>query len=130
MTRGAGARALVRRAFTGLGAQQVVATTMAVHAGSRRVMEKAGLRYVRTVHMDWPEPLDGNEHSDVEYRLLREEWLASTGPDCLSSALRRPAGRGSAGRRRIRGQPRAAATTARASSWIAASCSGPRNDSA
>ncbi len=29
-----------------------------------------------------------------------------------------------------RGQPRATATTARAASWIAASCAGPRNDSA
>jgi RimJ/RimL family protein N-acetyltransferase len=33
-------------------------------------------------------------------------------------------------RRSAWGQPRAAATIARASSWIAASCSGPRNDSA
>ncbi len=72
-----GARALVRQAFTGLGAREVVATTMAVNTGSRRVMEKAGLRYLRTVHLDWPEPLDGNEHGDVEYRLLREEWLAA-----------------------------------------------------
>jgi RimJ/RimL family protein N-acetyltransferase len=78
-----GARALVRRAFTGLGAEQVVATTMAVNTASRRVMEKAGLRYARTVHLDWPEPLDGSGHGDVEYRLLREEWLASTGPACL-----------------------------------------------
>jgi RimJ/RimL family protein N-acetyltransferase len=71
-----GARALVRLAFTGLGVREVVATTMAVNTGSRRVLEKAGLRYARTVHLDWPEPLDGNEHGDVEYRLLREEWLA------------------------------------------------------
>ena len=70
-----GARALVRLAFTELGAREVVATTMAVNTASRRVMEKAGLRYTRTVHLDWPDPLDGNEHGDVEYRLLREEWL-------------------------------------------------------
>jgi RimJ/RimL family protein N-acetyltransferase len=69
-----GARALVRLAFTGLGVREVVATTMAVNTASRRVLEKAGLRYARTVHLDWPEPLDGNEHGDVEYRLLREEW--------------------------------------------------------
>jgi RimJ/RimL family protein N-acetyltransferase len=55
-----GARALVRLAFTSLGADEVVATTMAVNTASRRVMEKAGLRYLRTVHVDWPEPLDGN----------------------------------------------------------------------
>jgi RimJ/RimL family protein N-acetyltransferase len=75
-----GARALVRWAFTGLGAREVVATTMAVNTGSRRVMEKAGLRYARTVQLDWAEPLDGNEHGDVEYRLLRDQWLADGGP--------------------------------------------------
>jgi len=75
-----GARALVRLAFTGLGALEVVATTMAVNTGSRRVMEKAGLRYARTVLLDWPDPLDGNEHGDVEYRLRRAEWLAGGGP--------------------------------------------------
>jgi len=118
-----GARALVRLAFTGLGLREVVATTMAVNTGSRRVMEKAGLRYARTVHLDWPEPLDGNEHGDVEYRLLRDDWLNL----CITTAD--PA-RPTAGRRRPRGQPRAAATTALASSWISASCPGPRNDSA
>lgn len=71
-----GARALVRRAFTELGLDEVVATTMAVNARSRAVMEKAGLRYARTVYLTWPEPLDGNEHGDVEYRLRREDWIA------------------------------------------------------
>jgi RimJ/RimL family protein N-acetyltransferase len=118
-----GARALVRLAFTGLGLREVVATTMAVNTGSRRVLEKAGLRYARTVHLDWPDPLDGNEHGDVEYRLLRDEWLH------LCATTAHPA-RPAAGRRRPRGQPRAAATTALASSWISASCLGPRNDSA
>ena len=75
-----GARALVRRAFADLGAREVVATTMAVNTGSRRVMEKAGLRYDRTVHLDWPEPLDGTEQGEVEYRLLRGEWLAAAAP--------------------------------------------------
>ena len=118
-----GARALVRLAFTGLGVREIVATTMAVNAGSRRVMEKAGLRYARTVHLDWPEPLPGNEHGDVEYRLLRDEWLDL----CATTAhTARPA----AGRRRLPGQPRAAATTALASSWISANWPGPRNDSA
>ncbi len=75
-----GSRALVRLAFTSLGAREVVATTMAVNTGSRRVMEKAGLRYTRTVYLDWPDPLDGNEHGDVEYRLRVGEWLADGGP--------------------------------------------------
>ena len=118
-----GARALVRLAFTELGTREIVATTMAVNTGSRRVLEKAGLRYARTVYLDWPDPLDGNEHGDVEYRLLRDDWLHL----CITTA--HPA-RPTAGRRRPRGQPRAAVTTALASSWISASCPGPRNDSA
>jgi RimJ/RimL family protein N-acetyltransferase len=70
-----GARALVRRAFAELGVTEVVATTMAVNTGSRAVLAKAGLRYARTVHLTWPEPLPGNEYGDVEYRLRREDWL-------------------------------------------------------
>ena len=96
-----GAQALVRLAFTGLGVREVVATTMAVNTGSRRVMEKAGLRYARTVHLDWPEPLDGNEHGDVEYRLRREEWQPAPGADlCATTAHPVPP---PAGRRRSRG---------------------------
>ncbi|HYB17467.1 MAG TPA: GNAT family N-acetyltransferase [Streptosporangiaceae bacterium] len=69
-----GAQALIQRAFSELGVSQVVATTMAVNSASRRVLEKAGLRYVRTVHLDWPDPLPGNEHGDVE-----TGWTATTG---------------------------------------------------
>jgi RimJ/RimL family protein N-acetyltransferase len=69
-----GARALVRHAFDDLGANEVVATTMAVNTGSRRVLEKAGLRHVRTVHIGWDDPLPGNEHGDVEYRLTRDDY--------------------------------------------------------
>jgi RimJ/RimL family protein N-acetyltransferase len=70
-----GARGLVRRAFTELGVDEIVATTMAVNTRSRAVMERAGLRYARTVHLTWPEPLEGNERGDVEYRLRRDDWL-------------------------------------------------------
>jgi RimJ/RimL family protein N-acetyltransferase len=69
-----GARALIQRAFTELGASLIVATTMAVNTASRRVLEKAGLKYTRTVYLDWPEPLPGNEHGDVEYQLDRSDW--------------------------------------------------------
>ena len=68
-----GARALVRRAFAELGVRQIVATTMAVNTASRRVLEKAGLKYFRTVYLDWPHPLPGNEHGDVEYQLERND---------------------------------------------------------
>jgi RimJ/RimL family protein N-acetyltransferase len=69
-----GARLLVRRAFTELGLSRVVATTMAVNAGSRRVLEKAGLRHVETFFHDWPNPIPGAEHGDVVYAVTREEW--------------------------------------------------------
>lgn len=71
-----GARALVRKAFTESGAQRVWATTMTVNTASRWVMEKAGLRYVRTFFMDWPDVIEGGEHGDVEYALTRIEWQA------------------------------------------------------
>jgi RimJ/RimL family protein N-acetyltransferase len=69
-----GARALIRKGFTELGVQCVVATTMAVNRGSRRVMEKAGLRYIRTYHVEWPELIDGAEHGEVDYALRKSEW--------------------------------------------------------
>lgn len=69
-----GARALVDHAFGDLDARRVVAGCMAVHTASRRVMEKAGLRLVRTFHQDWPVRIEGDEHGDVEYALTREEW--------------------------------------------------------
>jgi len=71
-----GARALVDKAFGELDARRVYATTMAVNAASRRVMEKAGLRYVRTFHADWPVRIPGDEAGDVEYALDRAQWAA------------------------------------------------------
>ena len=47
---------------------------MVVNRGSRRVMEKAGLRLVRRFHRPWPDPIEGDEHGEVEYALTRAEW--------------------------------------------------------
>ena len=69
-----GSRALISKGFTELGVQRVVAETMAVNSASRRVMEKAGLRYVRTFHQEWPERIEGDELGDVEYALTRVDW--------------------------------------------------------
>jgi RimJ/RimL family protein N-acetyltransferase len=74
-----GARALIEKAFTDLGARRVYAETMAVNVASRRVMEKAGLRYVRTFHAAWPVRIPGDEEGDVEYAITRDEWLATAG---------------------------------------------------
>ncbi|MCX4469705.1 GNAT family N-acetyltransferase [Micromonospora sp. NBC_01655] len=74
-----GSRALVRYGFTTLGLRRIWAETMAVNVASRRVLEKAGLRYVRTFHLDWDDPIEGTEHGEVEYELLRDEWDAGQG---------------------------------------------------
>lgn len=69
-----GAKVLVDTGFSQLGFTRIIANTMAVNRASRRVMEKAGLAFVRTVHADWPDPLPGSEQGDVEYAITREAW--------------------------------------------------------
>jgi RimJ/RimL family protein N-acetyltransferase len=69
-----GSRALIEKAFIDLGAERVWAETMVVNTASHRVMEKAGLKYVRTFHQDWPDEIEGEEEGDVEYALTRSEW--------------------------------------------------------
>ncbi|MBB6352189.1 GNAT family N-acetyltransferase [Nonomuraea muscovyensis] len=71
-----GSLALIDKAFAELGARRVFAQTMAVNLGSRRVMEKCGLRHVRTFFGDWPDVIDGSEEGEVEYELLRADWEA------------------------------------------------------
>jgi RimJ/RimL family protein N-acetyltransferase len=69
-----GSRALIRKGFTELGVQRVVAETMAVNQASRRVMEKAGLKLVRAFHQPWPYPMEGDQFGDVEYALDKAGW--------------------------------------------------------
>ena len=69
-----GSRALIDKGFAELGVQRVVAFTMVVNVASRRVMEKAGLRFVRVFHQPWPDYIEGEEEGDVEYALVRSEW--------------------------------------------------------
>jgi RimJ/RimL family protein N-acetyltransferase len=72
-----GSRALIRKGFTEHDVQRVVATTMTVNVRSRRVMEKAGLTYVRTFFHDYPDAIEGSEHGEVEYALTRADWLST-----------------------------------------------------
>jgi len=72
-----GAQALVDYAFMHRGARRVTAETMAVHAGSRRVMEKAGMVLVRTFWQPWPDKIDGDEQGDVEYAIERNDWVVT-----------------------------------------------------
>ncbi len=73
-----GSRALIRYGFAVLGAERIYAETMAVNTASRRVMEKAGLRFVRAFRANWPDPIPGDEEGDVEYALTRAEWMEAT----------------------------------------------------
>jgi RimJ/RimL family protein N-acetyltransferase len=69
-----GAHAVICKGFRELGLKRIFAQTMAVNVASRRVMEKAGLTLVRTFHQNWPDPIDGTEHGEVEYALCKPDW--------------------------------------------------------
>ncbi len=69
-----GARALIRSAFEQLGLDRVVATTMADNTGSWRVLEKCGMRRVRTFYYPDAELMPGGEHGDYVYELTRGDW--------------------------------------------------------
>ena len=79
-----GSRALIRKGFTELGVQRVVASTFGVNIASRRVMEKAGLKLVRTYRITLSEllaaetyhvpSLDLWDGDDVEYALDTADW--------------------------------------------------------
>jgi RimJ/RimL family protein N-acetyltransferase len=62
--------------FTDLGVERITANTMTVNTRSRRVMDKAGLSFLRHFSGDWPETIEGSEHGEVEYALTKPEWEA------------------------------------------------------
>ncbi|MFD3479114.1 GNAT family N-acetyltransferase [Streptomyces sp. NPDC058695] len=70
-----GSRALLGKAFTGLGVRMVWAETMAVNHGSRNIMEKLEMMLAATI----PTPPDmkvveGSEHGGVRYEITKEQW--------------------------------------------------------
>jgi RimJ/RimL family protein N-acetyltransferase len=73
-----GSRALINMGFTDLGVQRVFGHTLAVNAASRRVLEKCGLRLVRTTPYEGTDVIEGSGHGEVEYALTRPEWEART----------------------------------------------------
>ena len=70
-----GSRALLEHAFTTLGLPRVWAVTMAVNTPSRRVMERLGMRHVRTYVGTWEEPLPGWEQGEVVYEITAADHL-------------------------------------------------------
>ena len=69
-------RTLLRHAFDSVGQSRVIAQTMATNAGSRRVMEAIGMRYVRTYFPPWEEALPDADRGEVEYEITRGMWQA------------------------------------------------------
>jgi RimJ/RimL family protein N-acetyltransferase len=80
-----GVRALLRKGFEDLGLRRVFGTTYEENVGSRKVMEKAGMRLVRRFRMS-PGDLkasgtfawsgDAWDGDDLEYAIDREAWEA------------------------------------------------------
>lgn len=91
------ARALIDRLFEA-GARRVYAQTLAVNERSRRVMERCGLRCVRTFHEHFDDPVPGTELGEVEYDLDRTEWMRRREQPYCEPAPR--CDRGSSGSRR------------------------------
>ncbi len=72
-----GASALVNWGFRSGQYDKIFSSTMAVNHASRRVMEKIGLTYARTVYDEWPDPIPGSELGEVKYELMRNGWTES-----------------------------------------------------
>ncbi len=71
-----GAAALVDWGFRSAGYDRVIACTMAVNTASRRVMEKIGMKHVRTDFPTFTAPIPGAEKGEVWYELRRLNWTA------------------------------------------------------
>ncbi|KIF77873.1 GCN5 family acetyltransferase [Streptomyces sp. 150FB] len=70
-----GSRALLRKAFTGLGVRMVWAETMAVNEGSRNIMQKLEMTLADTIPTPSDmEMIEGSEHGGVRYEITKEQW--------------------------------------------------------
>lgn len=69
-----GARAMVAQAFAEPTLTRVAASTMTVNTGSRHVLDKAGLRHVRTWVPEGKDPVPGWQEGEVGYELTRAQW--------------------------------------------------------
>jgi RimJ/RimL family protein N-acetyltransferase len=67
---------MIGTAFGRLHLDRVVATMMADNVGSWRVVEKCGLRRVRTFYYEDAGLMPGAEHGDYVYELTSSDWLS------------------------------------------------------
>lgn len=70
-----GALALIDWGFSTAGYDRVIACTMAVNTRSRRVMEKIGMKHVRTDFPYFPDIIPGADEGEVFYELLASDWM-------------------------------------------------------
>jgi RimJ/RimL family protein N-acetyltransferase len=68
---------MVDRAFAHPSVERVVASTMAVNLGSRRVLEKVGFAHTDTWHEEWVDPVPGSEQGEVGYTISRGDRRTS-----------------------------------------------------
>jgi RimJ/RimL family protein N-acetyltransferase len=85
-----GSRALIASAFERRRFDRVVATTMADNVGSWRVLEKCGLRRVRTFYYPDADLMPGAEHGDFVYELTRSDWARQVTHEPSQHGDRRP----------------------------------------
>jgi RimJ/RimL family protein N-acetyltransferase len=71
-----GARVMVERAFARPEIDRVLASTMAAHAGSRRVLEKLGMEHTGSWVAQGKDDVPGRQDGEVGYELTREAWAA------------------------------------------------------
>ena len=74
-----GSRALIRKGFTELGVEKVVADTLASNVRSLQVMEALGMRWEASFVLDADEfpGWDETQRRGAKYGLTRSEWEAS-----------------------------------------------------
>ncbi|PZF75516.1 N-acetyltransferase [Aestuariivirga litoralis] len=73
-----GAAALVGWGFGSAGYQRITGCTMAANHASRRVLEKAGLRHVRTLPAAWAAAIPDGAGGEVHYEITRGDWIAQS----------------------------------------------------
>jgi RimJ/RimL family protein N-acetyltransferase len=71
-----GAARLMEHGFDTVGLERIWAETMAANVRSRAVLERLGLRHIRTDIRQWDEPLPGAELGEVVYELTADEFAA------------------------------------------------------
>lgn len=63
-----------RVGFDEIGLDRIIAQTLTVNAGSRAVIERVGLSYVRVFPSSSTAPVEGLDAGEVEYEITREQW--------------------------------------------------------